>query len=78
MKFIVDRASDSYKVVPTEVEMNTLEELIDFIKENWKIILREEEERVEKYVGERLSCNRYYEWEKTGRLCLTIYDDYIE
>jgi hemerythrin-like domain-containing protein len=32
MKFIVDRASDSWKVEPTEVEMNTLEELIDFIK----------------------------------------------
>ena len=34
MKFIVDRASDSYKVKPKEVEMNTLEELIEFIKEN--------------------------------------------
>lgn len=79
MKFIVDRASDDYKAVPTEVEMNTLEELIEFIKENGKIILREEEERVEKYVGdEKLSCNRYYEWEKTGRIKLTIYDDYIE
>lgn len=78
MKFIVDRASDDYKAVPTEVEMNTLEELIDFIKENWKIILREEEERVEKYVGEKLSCNRYYEWEKTWRMRLTIYDDYVE
>lgn len=65
MKFIVDRASDDYRAVPTEVEMNTLEELIKFIKENGKIILREEEERVEKYVGDRLSCNRYYEWEKT-------------
>ena len=78
MKFIVDRASDSYKVKPKEVEMNTLEELIEFIKENGEIILREEEERVEKYVGERLSCNRYYEWEKTWRLALTIYDDYVE
>jgi hypothetical protein len=58
--------------------MNTLEELIGFIKENWKIILSEEEERVEKYVGERLSCNRYHEWEKTWRLKLTIYDDYVE
>ena len=78
MKFIVDRASDDYKAVPTEVEMNSLEELIDFIKENWKIILKEEEVRVEKYDGEELSCNRYYEWEKTWRLHLTIYDDYIE
>jgi hypothetical protein len=34
MKFIVDRASDSYRVKPKEVEMNTLEELIGFIKEN--------------------------------------------
>ena len=79
MRFIVDRASDDYKAVPAEVEMNTLEELIEFIKENGKIILREEEERAEKYVGdEKLSCNRYYEWEKTGRLYLTIYDDYVE
>jgi hypothetical protein len=59
--------------------MNTLEELIDFIKKEWKIILKEEEERVEKYVGdEKLSCNRYYEWEKTWRMKLTIYDDYVE
>lgn len=78
MKFIVDRASDSYSVKPIEVEMNTLEELLEFIKKEWKIILSEEKERVEKYVGERLSCNRYYEWEKTWRMCLTIYDDYVE
>lgn len=50
MKFIVDRASDSCSVKPKEIEMSTLEELIEFIKENGKIILREEEERVEKYV----------------------------
>lgn len=78
MKFIVDRASDSYSVKPKEIEINTLEELIDFIKENWTIILKEEEERVEKYVGDKLSCNRYYEWEKTWRIGLTIYDDYVE
>lgn len=78
MKFIVDRASDSYKVKPKEIEMNTLEELLEFIKKEWKIILREEEERVEKYEWERLSCNRYYEWEKTWRIRLTIYDDYVE
>ena len=78
MKFIVDRASDSCSVKPKEIEINTLEELIEFIKKNGKIILREEEERVEKYAGDRLACNRYYEWEKTWRISLTIYDDYVE
>ena len=34
MKFIIDRASDGFNVKPVEVEMNTLEELIEFIKEN--------------------------------------------
>lgn len=79
MKFIVDRASDDYKAVPTEVEMNTLEELIKFIKENWEIILKEEEVTVEKYRWwEKLSCNKYYDREKTWRMALTIYDDYVE
>jgi hypothetical protein len=32
MKFIVDRASDSCSVKPKEIEMNTLEELVAFIK----------------------------------------------
>jgi hypothetical protein len=58
--------------------MNTLEELVAFIKKEWKIILREEEVRVEKYAWDKLSCNRYYDWETTWRLGLTIYDDYVE
>ena len=78
MKFIIDRASDGFNVKPVEVEMNTLGELIEFIKENWKIILSEEEERVRKYAGDELECNKYHEREKTWRLCLTIYDDYVE
>ena len=78
MKFIVDRASDDYKAKPKEIKIWTLKELYEFIKENGKIILSEEEVRVEKYNGDKLSCNRYYEWEKTWRLHLTIYDDYIE
>ena len=78
MKFIVDRASDFYSVKPKEIKIWTLKGLYEFIKENGPIILKEEEVRVEKYEWEKLSCNRYYDWEKTGRLCLTIYDDYVE
>jgi len=78
MKFIVDRASDSASVKPKEIKIWTLKGLYEFIKENGPIILKEEEIRVEKYEWEKLSCNRYYEWEKTWRIRLTIYDDYVE
>lgn len=78
MKFIIDRASDDYRAKPKEKEIWTLEELYKFIKKNWPIIIKEEEIGVEKYNGDKLSCNKYYEWKKTGRLELTIYDDYVE
>lgn len=77
MKFIVDKASeDEYKI---EKEIWTLEELIEYIKEVWAIVIwGEEEEEVEKYRGDELSCNKYTVREKTWRIKLTIYDYYIE
>ena len=81
MKFVIDRASDS-KPEYLEKEFNTLEELIDFMREvKEDIILWFEEERVKDY---KAAEERWYrvssdvEWKETGRIRLTIYDDYIE
>lgn len=77
MKFIVDRASeDKYEI---EKEIWTLEELIEYVKEVWAVVIwGEEEKEVEKYNGDELSCNKYRVREKTWRIKLTIYDYYIE
>ena len=77
MKFIVDKASeDEYEI---EKEIWTLEELIEYIKEVWAVVIwGEEEKEVEKYNGDELSCNKYRVREKTWRIKLTIYDYYIE
>jgi hypothetical protein len=77
MKFIVDRASDDkYEI---EKEIWTLEELIEYVKEVWAVVIWGEEEKgVEKYKGDELSCNKYTVREKTWRIKLTIYDYYIE
>ncbi len=81
MKFVIDRASD-FKSEQLEKEFNTLEELIDFMREvKEDIILWFEEVRVEDYNAVK---ERWYrvpsdvEWKETGRIRLTIYDDYIE
>lgn len=77
MRFIVDRASGDYWE-EREKEIWTLEDLIEYIKEVWAVVIRgEEENEVEKYDGDKLSCNKYKVKEKTWRIELTIYDDYL-
>jgi hypothetical protein len=78
MKFIVDKASWNYWK-GREKEIWTLEELIEYVKEVWAVVIwGEEEKEVEKYRGDKLSCNKYKVKEKTWRISLTIYDDYLE
>lgn len=78
MKFIVDKVSGDYWE-EREKEIWTLEELIEYVKEVWAVVIRgEEEKEVEKYKGDELSCNKYTVREKTWRISLTIYDDYLE
>ena len=78
MRFIVDKASGNYWE-EREKEIWTLEELIEYIEEVWAVVIWGEEEReVEKYDGDELSCNKYKVKEKTWRIELTIYDDYLE
>lgn len=61
MKFIVTKASNlNYK---KEIELNTVEELIDFIKKEWAIIVQQE------YIDRDTPKDEF---------SITIYDDYIE
>lgn len=78
MKFIVDKASRNCRK-GREKEIWTLEELIEYVKEVWAVVIwGEEEKEVKKYNGDKLSCNKYTVKEKTWRIRLTIYDDYLE
>ena len=64
IKFYVEKASDrNYK---WEVEINTLEDLLKFIKKNWKIIITDDLW----YLSE--------ETQKKYKYWIKIYDFYVE
>lgn len=64
MNFIVTRSSDSLNDKPTEIEISTLEELLDYSKR----------------VGHALIVSTYYyeKNENVERPSIEIYDDYRE
>ena len=64
MNFIVTRSSDNWNDKPTEIEISTLEELLDYSKR----------------VGHPLIVSTYYfeKLEKVERPSIEIYDDYRE
>lgn len=64
MNFIVTRSSDSFNDKPTEIEISTLEELLDYSKR----------------IGHALIISNYYyeKNEEVERPSIEIYDDYRE
>jgi len=61
MKFILAKASN--RCYKDEIEINSIDELINFVKKEWPIILEQE------YIDRDTPKNEF---------TITIYDDYIE